>query len=160
MFSRICVMTLFALALAACSVSIGSHKDLATGLTVSYSGLTVDESYLTVDKKKLSSNEVSLGSIVYLVLTGVGNFTETAGKVYPGASMNVTGSSGQVVIDEKDLFARYDTTGVESTGAGNLSLNLTVAKPMSIGETYVWKARVWDKKGKGEINAEMKVKVK
>jgi hypothetical protein len=31
---------------------------------------------------------------------------------------------------------------------------------MEGGKTYVWKARIWDKNGNGEITAEVKIRVK
>jgi len=140
--------------------SIGFKTDLFTGLKVSYKGLSVEESYLAVNQEKLKNNEVDMGAKVFLYLREVQGFVEKEGRVYPGASMTVTGPGGEMVIDKKDLYAQFDGTGVSPTDAKYLSVALLVGDPMEGGKTYVWKTRIWDKNGKGQITTDVKIKIK
>ena len=91
--------------------SVGFKTDFLTGLKVSYRGLDVEESYLAVNQEKLKSNEVDWNAKVFLHLKEVWGFVEKEGKAYPGASMTVTGPAGEMVIDEKDLYAQFDQGG-------------------------------------------------
>ena len=152
--------TVSVLAFCNSNFSIGFKTDLFTGLKVSYKGLGVEESYLEVNKEKLKKNEVDMGAKVFLYLREVQGFVEKAGRVYPGASMTVTGPGGEMVIDKKDLYAQFDGSGVSPADAKYLSLALLVGDPMEEGKTYVWKGRIWDKNGKGQITTEVKIRIK
>ncbi len=157
--SWLCLAAVSVLAFCNSNFSIGFKTDLFTGLKVSYKGLSVEESYLSVNQEKLKKNEVDMGDKVFLYLREVQGFVEKEGRVYLGASMTVTGSGGETVIDRKDLYAQFDGSGVSPADAKFLSLALLVGDPMAVGKTYLWKTRIWDKNGKGEITSEVKVRV-
>ncbi len=154
-------LLLFGLSLSGCQFdwSQGIKKDYSTGITVSNEGLSYDEDYLSVDGERLNNNGVKLGDKVYMVFSGVDGFAEKDGKVFPGAAMQVTDREGKTVLEETDMFAAYDQTGVDVTDAGDLSVSLLVGDPMISGESYDWKVKFWDKLDKGEIKAEVSIDV-
>ena len=152
-----------ALAIAGCSVqfNVGTKTNLGTGLKVAWNGLGVGEADLAVGDQALSNNEVESGAKVVMRLKDVEGFVQKDGKVFPGASMLLKGPKGDVLLDEKDLFAaKTDGVAPESDGKVQLKLTINTGEPMAKGEIYTWTARVWDKNGKGEINAKIDVKIK
>lgn len=152
-----------ALTIAGCSVqfNVGTKTNLGTGLKVAWNGLGVDEADLAVGDQALSSNEIDVGAKVVMRLKNVDGFVKKDGKVFPGASMLLKGPKGDVLLDEKDLFASK-TDGVPPDPDGKVQLKLTIntGEPMAKGEVYTWSARVWDKNGKGEINANVSLKMR
>jgi hypothetical protein len=113
-----------------------------------------------MDNEKLSSNEFPMGKEVYLYFDGVDGFTETDGKVYLGASMVVTDESGNKQVEVADLFEAYAESGISSEDSKKISLNFTIGKPLEVGKKYLWKSKIWDKKGEGVIEAESEFVVK
>ena len=152
-------LVLFSL-LFGCNVSVGTETDLSTGLKVDHQGLSFDDSYLTIDDVKVSSNKVDLGKKIKLVFNGLKGFKEIDGVVFMDASMKVTSPSGEVVLDQNNLFAAYQTNGADpDLVAKGFSLTLTVGEPMVSGETYLWESKVWDAKGNGTVSATVNIVV-
>lgn len=141
------------------SCSVGASKDFLSGLSVSYEGLSVDDVYLTVNNQKLNSNKFPMDTQVYMYFGGVEGYEQVNGKVFPGMSIKVTDPSNQVILDAQDLFERYSTSGVSPADAASLSSNLDIGVPMEKGKKYTWAVKVWDKKGEGEIYAEIDFEV-
>lgn len=139
----------------ACNFSVGTKKDLTTGLAISYNGFTIEEVVLVgPDNTILNTNEVNLNTKVAIVAQGLGNYTLKDDKAYPGLALSVTGKGGEVIINEADLFA--DTDGYSAVDASVLRGTITVGNPMKAGETYQVKMRVWDKnKPESELTAEV-----
>ncbi len=152
MKKNIVVLALLALILNACSV--GTKSDLMSGLKISNNGLSYADGYLSMDKEKLNSNEFPTGKTVYLYLGGVDGFTVVEDKVYLGASIIITDETGNKVADVADLFEQETETGRAADQAKEISLNVTVGEMFEVGKKYVWKSKIWDKKGKGVIEAE------
>ncbi len=162
---------IFLLACAACSnsgkdsgFSVGFSKgvkmDLSTGAKTSYAGFDIEEVYLVdADDKQLGSNEVSLDTKFSIVFQGVKNYTLKDGKAFPGLSMVVTDEAGNFILNEADLFAA-STEGYSAEDASVLRGSVTVGNPMTSGETYHCKIRVFDKNSDAEIVSELDFKVK
>jgi hypothetical protein len=140
--------------------SVGVKKDLLTGLKVSNQGLGLEDAYLAVNSQKATSSEFPLNEVVDLVITGVDGYKEKEGRVYLGASMVLTDSKQDTVVNYPDLFAAYDSAGILPVDVKQVTLSLTIGSPMVQGEKYLWKSRVWDKNGKGEIVAETEITIK
>lgn len=143
-----------------CNFSVGTNKDLRTGLSYTYNGFSVEESVLAgPDNTALTTNEVSMNSKVSIVLNGISNYTLKDNKAFPGLSLLVSDAKGEPVINEADLFAGGEGYSVEDASA--LRGTITVGDPMASGQTYHVKMRVWDKnKPESEIVAEVDLKVK
>ena len=141
---------LFALALmavASCNFSKGVKKDLNTGLAVSYNGFAVEDAYLAQNDEtnKMSDNKLALGSRVHVVLTGVDNYAETDGKVFPGCTIILTDQSGKELLNLPDAFSDA-SGGLNKAEATTLRATITTGDPMQAGATYHLKCRFYDKK--------------
>jgi hypothetical protein len=139
--------------------NIGTKKDLRTGLSTKNNGLGYDEVYVTANGKKLTSNKAALGSKLIMQFTGVDGFKEVKGKVYPGLSMYIGDKSGKKIAEFDDLFNEYTAKGMSVDMASSLQATLNTGAPMKKNTDYIWKVRIWDKKGKGEIVSEMILKM-
>lgn len=121
-------------------------------------GLTADDCLLaTPGRDRLSSNEIPAGYKVVLAVIGAKGFTETNGRVFIGASMHLTDADGKVLMDEADLLSKYDAEGITLENSRALTLSLKTGEPLEAGKHYLWKCRWWDKKGKGEMTAAVKI---
>jgi len=140
--------------------SLGTNTDLLSGLTVSNDGLSYDEVYLTLDDERTTGSEYAYGDEIFMNFAGVTNFEEKDGKVFPGAMMVVADKDGKEIIEEDDLFAQYDETGVDPGMASDMYISLTMGDPMKSGQVYTWYAKVWDKVGGGMIEGTMDVEMK
>lgn len=143
--------------LSACNA--GVKKDLLSGLKISNTGLGYKEGYLSKDNVKLTSTEFSVGDTVYLYMDGIEGYVEKDGKVNIGASLDVFDADGKKVLDNADLFST-NIDGFSKEEASVISLRLIPGPAMISGVKYTWKSKVWDKNGKGEINAEVEFTIK
>ena len=146
---------------ASCNFSKGIKKDLTTGLTTSYNGFALDDIYLAnEDEHKLKSNAVSLGSKITIIATGVNNYTEKEGNVFPGCSILLTDKTGKEILNLADAFAEM-TQGVLKENSGKLRAQLNTGDPMRVGETYHLLVRFYDKnKKENEIVADADIVMK
>ena len=153
-------MIFCAVMLWSCNFSVGTKKDFGTGLSYSYNGFAVDEVLLVgPDNDAMSNNEVPLNTKVGIVVQGLSNYQLQDDKAFPGIQLSVTDKAGVAVIDEADLFANSE--GYSTTDASVLRGTVTVGEPMTSGETYHLKMRVWDKsKPENELTADVDIVVK
>lgn len=145
-FNAIILLFIFA----SCNFSKGVKKDLNTGLTTSYNGFAVDDVFLTQGEEggtKLSSNKVALGARINVMATGVANFAETNGMVFPGCTIILTDKAGKELLNLPDAFSDMGN-GLKREEATTLRATLTTGDPMTAGETYHLKCRFYDKKKK------------
>lgn len=153
------LLMLMSVFVCSCEFSVGTKKDLQTGLSVTNDGFTFDESYLVgPDNTRKADNRVPMNSTVAIVLEGIDNYELKDGKAYPGLMLTVTDREGKPVLDEQDLLASY--SGISPADAAVLKGTVTVGNPMRSGETYHVRMRVWDKnKFENEIVAEVDIDV-
>lgn len=131
-----------------CSYSKGIKKDLSTGLSASYNGFAVEDVYLTdAGETRLGDNKIALGSKLYLMATGVENFIEKNGKVFPGCHIILTDKNKREILNLADAFAELKD-GTSAAEAGTLKAMLTTGDPMVAGETYHLYVRFFDKNKK------------
>ena len=124
--------------------SKGIKKDLSTGLTASYNGFSLEDIYLASNDSRLSNNTVTLGDKVSIMASGVENFKEKDGKVFPGCTIILTDKSGKEILNLPDAFADM-TTGTTKQQATTLRAQLNTGAPMEAGASYHLKARFFDK---------------
>jgi hypothetical protein len=160
--TKVSLLTVLIFILPACNFSKGVKADLSTGLTASYNGFAIEDIYLSEgdDGKKLNSNKITLGSPVNVQVTGVENYKEENGIVFPGCQMILTDSSGTTLLNIPDLFADK-TAGFPKAEATTLRAKLSTGEPMAVGRTYKLKCRFYDKKKKeSEIVANVDLVIK
>lgn len=141
--------------------SKGVKADASTGLTASYNGFALDDIYLADEKdNKLPDNKIVLGSKLAIVATGIDNFVEKNGNVFPGCTILLTDKSGQSILKIEDAFASF-TEGTAAAEAKVLKASLNTGAPMVVGETYHLQVRFYDKnKKESEIISNIDLLVK
>ena len=145
--------------LVSCSFSTGTKADLMSGLQSSWNGLSVESIFFVDDQdESINNKQIKWNGECSFVFQGIENFIIEDGNAFPGLNMNVTDANGNEVIDFGDMMESY-AEGLPPTDASVLRATLTVGDPMKVGETYTINARVYDKKGEGEIVSKIQVTV-
>jgi hypothetical protein len=148
-------LTLFSL-----SCSVGVKTDLLTGLKTTNNGLSYENVYLSTDEARLANNEFNSGKKIHMNFEGVQGFTLKDEKVNLGASIVVTETNGNKIIDFPDLFETYTTQGASPEEVSSIDLSITLMEKYTVGSKYKWSAKIWDKNGKGFITGEVEFVVK
>ena len=119
--------------------------------------LNVSQAFLLFDDGSLvpSSNQANVNQQVNLRLIIEEGFTESNGKVEIGAAEKIETNTGQVLLDEKDLF--HDLGEIEPERAKMLTLNAVITRLDKLYDYFVVSFRVWDKKGDNEITGSYKL---
>lgn len=145
MRNTIAILVLTTMFCLSCNFSKGVKKDLKTGLSYSYNGFKV-ENVVALDsyQKALSSNKLPEGSVLYLLMSNVENYTTVDGKAYLGCSLKVTDVEGNVVFSNDDLYK--GTEGIDIAQAHNPIVSVRLANPIVAGKTYTVEAHFYDKK--------------
>lgn len=148
-----------ALFLLSCNFSVGTKKDLMTGLGYSYNGFGVEEVLLVgPDNIAKKDNKVEVDTRIAIVAQGLSNYVLKDGKAFPGIELVVTDKEGNVVMGTEDLFA--ESAGYSPEDASVLRGTITVGEPMKSGETYHIMMRVWDKnKIESTLTADVDIEV-
>ncbi|MFT4154458.1 hypothetical protein [Parafilimonas sp.] len=149
------------LLLSACNFSVGSEKDLDTGISFNYKGFRVNNVFL-VDSanQKLTANEVPLNARIGFLVYGLSNYSLKNGEAFPGMTVEVLDKQGYPVVGKSpDLFA--ESAGLSVQDASVLLGSIKISAPMKAGGAYHLKAHVWDKNNPGNIlDAEADITVK
>src|SRR5215204_3729174 len=136
-------------------VSKGSK--IRNGIELKTTGdLKVSQAFLLFEDGSLvpSSNEAKVNQEVNLRLIIEGGFTQTNGMVEIGASERIETSTGQVLLDEKDLFSNLGE--IEAARAEALTLKAVITRLDKLYDYFLVSFRVWDKKGNGEVTGSYK----
>lgn len=121
---------------------------------VKSNGIATANDYVMIDGIKSTKTEFVIGSEVQYFLEGVSGFSIKDDKALFGASMTVTDQQGNRVLHYDDLFAE-NKEGYTKDQSSQLNFILAIGSPMAVGGQYTWQLRVWDKRGTGELVAEM-----
>ena len=147
--------------LLSCNYSKGVKKDLTTGLSASYNGFGMDDIYLAdAEGNRLNNNKIVMGSKIAIMATGVENFVNKDGKVFPGCSILLTDKNKKEVLNLPDAFSDM-VNGTPEAESKTLQASLNTGNPMVVGETYHLSVRFFDKhKKENEILADVEVLMK
>ena len=145
--------------LTSCHFSVGTSKDLNTGLSVSYNGFAIEKASLVNSAgKPLKTNKIPLDTGFAIQVTGVENYTLKNGKAYPGCEFTIYDKTGKSLGTAPDLMADIAKNGLDPKGATTLYATLTLHQPFKRGETYHIAARFFDKENKkNEIKTDVNV---
>jgi hypothetical protein len=83
---------------------------------------------------------------------------EQDGKVSIGASEKIETSDGEIVLDEKDLFAAMPE--INADDAKFLTLTANISRLDKLYDYFLVSFQVWDKNGTGQINGNYKLYIK
>lgn len=135
---------------------------LLNNITLSATDVQVTSAYLTLENgERLSSdNTVRARETIKLVININGGWKEINGKVFLGASEQITSDNGTVQVETGDMFSAYTETGLDAGDAKVITLNASMdSKPAAI-DYYIVNFKVWDKKGKAEISGKYNFYIK
>ena len=136
----------------------GTSSKIRNGIELKSKGdLKVSQAFLLFDDGTLvpSSNEAKVNQEVNLRLIIEDGFTKKNGMVEIGASEKIETNTGQVLLDEKDLFANLGE--IEAARAEALTLKAVITRLDKLYDYFLVSFRVWDKKGNGEVTGSYKL---
>ena len=165
-------LLLFGLAISACNnsqtgdknapatKSDNSNSSIRNNISVKSSGIKVDQAFLLFDDEKLvpSDNKIEIGQNVRLRLI-ISGWKPVNGRVALGASERITTDEGQVVLDEKDLFANL-TEGAEPKDAGVITLSAVISRVDRLFKYFEVSFKVWDKNSQDNATGSYKLYLK
>lgn len=124
-------------------------------------GVEVEKAYLLFEDGTAvpKDNVVDFSQPVRLFLVINKGWKEADGKVKLGASEKIEVESGEVLLDEKDLFAKYSEDGISAKDARYITLTakVTLIKTITPLTAFNVSFRVWDKAGEGYIQGMYKL---
>lgn len=148
-------------------VNTGNDKDSSAGsnskskirnnIQLNATGLKVEQAFLLLDDGTLvgDDNQVKVNDRVNLRLI-ISGWKEENGYVFPDADEKIITSEGDVLVDDKNLFAKYDS-GILSKDAEYITLMATITEVNKLFDYFLVSFRVWDKKGNGEVTGSYKL---
>ncbi len=142
-------------------ISCNKSKESTLNITHTENGLSFNNAFIVLWDDTLKDNLITLDSTAEMQFIGTTGFKITDGKAFVGASMSVADSTGAILFRNDDLFIDYDTIGFDSALVSErIGIFIETSHPMVKGGVYKWCSKIWDKKGTGEINAEVLIKMK
>lgn len=136
-----------------------SNSKIRNGINLDAQNLNVTQAFLMYDDGTLvpPENTTSVGRPVILRLIIDDGWSKDGDKVSIGASEKIETSEGNVMLDEKDLFANTPTVNAED--AKYISLTANISRLDKLYDYFLVSFRVWDKKGNGEVSGNYKLYV-
>lgn len=123
----------------------------------------IEKAYLLFEdgSRVPDNNVVDFSQAVKLMLAINDGWKETNGKVLLGASEKIEVESGEVLLDEPDLFKSY-TDGISADDAKYISLTarVTLKKDIRPLTTFIVSFKVWDKNSDASVSGHYKLYAK
>jgi hypothetical protein len=129
---------------------------IRNGIQLKPNGLYPTQAFLLDEKESLIEDDNLVKPNEYLNLRLVidSGWIVNNGLVKIGAAEKVETSDGEVLLDEKDLFAAGDE--VNASDAKVITLKVIITKVTKLYDYYLVTFRVWDKNGTGEVTGSYK----
>jgi hypothetical protein len=151
---------ILAIVVSSCDFS-GKNSVEPLKMDILQEGLTFTDTNCVMGETPVTTCEVPLDTVIEIQFIGVAGFETVDGKWFVGTMMEVYDTSGNILFRHDDLFLDFDTIGFDPVDVKRLiGINLETGKPMIPGLPYLWKIKIWDKKGKGVLFCETLIKVK
>jgi hypothetical protein len=141
------------------TVKVKEGARIYNNIELQASGVKVDKAYLIFDngERVPDDNFVDFTSPVKIHILVDSGWVEENGKVMLGASEKITAESGNVVVEEVDLFEKYPE-GISAEDARSIYLSaIFTIKEGAPPTSFTVSFRVWDKKGAGFIEGSFKL---
>jgi hypothetical protein len=136
---------------------------LLDGTTYKSGGITAKGIFYSRNNETTSLNEAMLspGDKLNAYFSGLKGFKEENGNVWIDAAVSLQDKSGATLLEFKDLFADYDSTGIASTDAMRLiTLSINTGEAITAGKEYKAVFILKDKKGSASLSNELSFKTK
>jgi hypothetical protein len=128
-------------------------------IELSSPGIKIGKAYLVLEngERVPDDNFTDFKNPVKMELVIDSGWVEQNGRVFLGASEKIVAENGTVVVDEQDLFKKYED-GVSAADAKALYLSASVKlKEGAAPTSFTVSFRIWDKKGNGYIEGNYKL---
>jgi len=122
-------------------------------------GLSCSEIYWAVDNKKTESMEVPLKSVLKIYFIKTKGFALVDKMVYPAMSIRVTSQENVEVLSAENALSNFKEKGLPFIFSKKLAATIGVDEPMKVGKAYNVAIKLWDLKGKGQIDYSTTFKV-
>ncbi|MBS1511949.1 MAG: hypothetical protein JST86_13965 [Bacteroidetes bacterium] len=124
------------------------NNPYSNGIKIEAKGFNIKESYLVFEDERRvpAGNKVEINQQVNLRIILNTGFKEINGKVFPGGSEKLELSTGELILDTKDLFTAYDQTGVSPADAKYITLKSKITDIKDKSNFVIVNFRIWDKK--------------
>ena len=122
-------------------------------ITAEPEDITYDEIYLFSQgkDKAITDGKIKYDDNIYIIVEGLKGFKEENGLVFPGLNLKLTDAGKNQILNYKDLFSEYDSTGIsvsDFTSRVSSHFKLTgsgVQNPLNFEVT------IWDKKSNAKL---------
>lgn len=135
-----------------------TSSKIRNGIELNTKGnMNVSQAFLLYEDGSLvpHTNQAKINQTVNLRLIIDDGFKETNGKVQIGAAEKIETSNGDVLLDEKDLFANLGE--VEARPTQLLTLKAVITQIDKLYDYFLVSFKVWDKNGNGEVTGSYKL---
>ena len=131
------------------------------GIELESQGLHVKEAYLVYTKSGQmlpGNNQTDFREPIGLRLVVDSGWTVEDGNVYPGASEKMVSEKGNVLLNQEDLFQKYNGGGaVAAADAKYITLSVSLKGNADNSKSFTVEFRVWDKKSEGFVKGKFKL---
>lgn len=141
---------------------VHNTSKIKNGITFETNTLKATQAFLMLEDGSLLNDEntVSIGQIVKMRLLIEGGFKIVNDKVKLGASEKITTNSGELVLNEEDLFKAYEADGIAPKDAEYITLMAEITKLDKLYDYFLISFRVWDKQSNAEVKGSYKLYIK
>ncbi len=135
-------------------------KKIRNDINIKADGVNLSQAFLLYEDGTLvpETNETGVGKPVKMRLIIDGGWKEQEGKVSIGASEKIETSDGELMLDEKDLFAAMPIMNADD--AKFITLTANISSLDKLYDYFLVSFKVWDKNGTGEITGNYKLYIK
>lgn len=134
-----------------------STSKIRNDIELKTKGIKVSQAFLLYDDGSLvpETNVAKVNQRITLRLILEEGWKEENGKVEIGASEKITTNTGEILVDEPDLFA--NTGQVNAEDARAITLYAVITRLDKLYDYFLVSFRVWDKKGDAEVTGSYKL---
>ncbi|MEE4213523.1 MAG: hypothetical protein V2I34_00555 [Bacteroidales bacterium] len=128
-------------------------------IKVENNDLSYDEIYLFTKEggNVIIGNEVNFNEDIYLIFEGLEGFLEEDGQVFIGLSLKVMDSTGEILIDEKDLIG---DSGLQAPQVKYQLAPNFVIRDTDVSTPVLCEIVIWDKKSDSNIKASLNLNLR
>lgn len=129
---------LFCAIISGCHFSVGTKKDLTTGLSINYNGFSVQDAILIDNHgSRMKNDVVHLDTTFGVLFTGIENYKVKDDKVFPSCEISIKDKSGKLLDDIPNILGSTSEQGANPVDARTLTATIRLHAPTySPGNTY------------------------
>ena len=157
LLEAICLLLMIMIICSCNQKVVGVKKDATTGLVTSYKDIEPAKVLLIMNDEVLNHTDIPIGEKFIVINDDVSGLVTKNGKVKVGCYLKIADQAGNILLEEKDLFANNDEFLPKD--ARMLRCTVTTGEPMKWEENYIVLVSFWDKQGKGRIDNTVTIKM-